>query len=99
MKGKKQLAVLLSGMLAFGMLSGCGGEKPEEDVSAENVTGTVAGEEVSGTQEERPTFKIATVRLTDAFPSDFLESGMMKELEDKHNINIEWQIYYYLDWA
>ena len=99
MKGKKQLAVLLSGMMVFGMLAGCGGNKPEEDLTAENVAGTSAVEEQGGEGEERPTFTIATVRLSDAFPSDFLESGMMKELEDKHNINIEWQIYYYLDWA
>ena len=30
--------------------------------------------------------------------TDFLESGFMKELEEKHGINIEWQVYYDSDW-
>ncbi len=41
---------------------------------------------------------LATVRWTDAWPVDFLESGFMKELEEKHGIKIEWQVYYDNDW-
>ena len=49
--------------------------------------------------EERTTFTIATVRWTDAWPNEFVHEGIMKELEDKYNINIEWEFYYNNDWA
>lgn len=49
-------------------------------------------------EEEKPTYKIATVRWTDSWPTDFLQEGIMQELADKHGINIEWQVYYDADW-
>lgn len=70
-----------------------------------------SGDETQGTTEppksgeketveaERPTFRIATVRWTDSWLVDFFEQGMWAELEEKHNVNIEWDIYYYSDWA
>lgn len=64
------------------------------------MTAGVMGSEVTITKaDEIPTYTIATVRWTDTWPIDFLESGIMKELEEKNGINIEWQIYYYSDWA
>ncbi len=48
---------------------------------------------------DRPTYKIATVRWTDTWPTDFLHEGVMKEIEDKMNINIDWQVYYNSDWS
>lgn len=50
-------------------------------------------------EEGKTTFRIATVRWTDSWPTEFLHEGVMKELEDKYNINIEWDIYYNNDWS
>lgn len=84
---KKGMCVVLAVSMSAAMMTGCGGEK-----SAEKETKNASGETV-------PTYTIATVRWTDTWPTDFLESGIMKELEEKHGINIEWQIYYNSDWA
>ena len=84
---KKGMCVVLAVSMSAAMMTGCGGEK-----SAEKATKNAGGETV-------PTYTIATVRWTDTWPTDFLESGIMKELEEKHGINIEWQIYYNSDWA
>lgn len=57
----------------------------------------------SGTSEtattDVPTFKVVTVRWTDAWPTDFLKTGVMKEAADKAGVNIDWQVYYNSDWA
>ena len=45
------------------------------------------------------TFRIVIVRHTDAWPTEFLEEGIMKELEEKHNIDIEWEIYTTSEWT
>lgn len=84
---KKGMCVVLAVSMSAAMMTGCGREK-----SAEKATKNAGGETV-------PTYTIATVRWTDTWPTDFLESGIMKELEEKHGINIEWQIYYNSDWA
>lgn len=82
---RKGVSLALTAAMAAGLLTGCQGEKAKEGGSADN--------------KEVPTYTIATVRWTDTWPTDFLESGIMKELEEKHGINIEWQIYYNSDWA
>lgn len=76
--------MILTASMAAGLLAGCGGEKEASSASGES---------------EVPTYKIATVRWTDSWPTDFLESGIMKELEEKHGINIEWDVYYNSDWS
>lgn len=89
-KFKRGLSVALAAAMAVGALAGCGGGGDSSSSSAES---TASGDD-SVTK-----FKIATVRWTDTWPTDFLESGIMKELEEKHNIDIEWDIYYYSDWS
>lgn len=95
---KKGLGLFLAASLVAGALVGCSGEVKTETASSEDVQETensVASEE----QGDVPTYTIATVRWNDTWPVDFLESGIMKELEEKHGINIEWQIYYNVDWT
>ena len=46
----------------------------------------------------RTTFHIVTTRHNDSWPTDFLKEGVMKELEDKFNINIEWEVFTVTDW-
>ena len=64
-----------------------------QDVEVESSAGDTAD------TSDRPTYKIATVRWTDTWPTDFLKEGVMKEIEDKMNINIDWQVYYNSDWS
>lgn len=85
---KKGVSLALTATMAAGLLTGCGGGKDNSSSTATNSKG-----------EEVPTYTIATVRWTDSWPTDFLESGIMKELEEKNGINIEWQVYYNSDWA
>ena len=96
---KKGLGLFLAASLVAGALTGCsaGGGKTET-ASGESIqeTGNNAASEGQG---DVPTYTIATVRWNDTWPVDFLESGIMKELEEKHGINIEWQIYYNVDWT
>ncbi len=101
---KKGLSLFLAAALTAGTLAGCGGNSG----SAGNSAGTgsadteTGSDSTGGTAQNTdgvPTYTIATVRWTDAWPTDFLESGIMKELEEKHGINIEWQVYYSGDWS
>lgn len=84
---KRGMSLALATTVSVGMLAGCGGTKD-----------TTSGKE-DAKKGDVPTYKIATVRWVDSWPTDFLESGIMKELEEKHGINIEWQVYYNSDWA
>lgn len=95
-KLKKGLSIFLTSAMVASMLAGCGGTGSE---TAGNTAGTTSTESGEASSEEVPTFTIATVRWTDAWPVDYLESGIMKELEEKAGINIEWQVYYNSDWA
>lgn len=61
--------------------------------------GSLLGTGVSAAAEEKPTYKIATVRWTDTWPTDYLYEGIMQEIADKVGINIEWQVYYNADWT
>lgn len=64
------------------------------------VMGSLAGTCLSvAAEEEKPTYRIATVRWTDAWPIDYLTEGIMQQLADKHGINIEWEVYYNADWT
>ena len=84
---RKGMSLVLVASMSAAMLAGCGGQEEE------------GKKEAQGGKNDVPTYTIATVRWTDAWPTDFLESGVMKELEEKHGINIEWQIYYNSDWS
>ena len=93
---RKALGLFLTvGMLA-GALSGCGNQQPENDKVQETKYDNTNTAEVP---DDVTTYTIATMRWSDSWPTEFLHSGIMKELEDKHGIYIDWQIYYSSDWA
>lgn len=101
---KRWISLCLAVTMLAGLLAGCG--KSNNNSTAGSNGETKAADSTTGdatanndNNSDRPTFKIVTVRWTDTWPIDFLESGVMKELEDKYNVNIEWQVYYYADWA
>ncbi|MGN0251244.1 MAG: hypothetical protein ACI4EH_07820 [Oliverpabstia sp.] len=97
-KIKAGLSLTLAAAMSLGMLAGCGGgssDAGKEDTTAESSTENAG--ETSG--DEVPTFKVAVVRWTDAWSTDFTESGVMKQLEEQAGVNIEWQVYYMSDWA
>lgn len=105
---KKTVGKLLGGILAaamvMGSLAGCGGgggQSSADSGDAAADTGSQGSEDTAdaGDSDGVETFTIATVRWTDAWPNDFMNQGIMKELEDKHNIKINWQVYYNSDWT
>lgn len=113
MRNKKRFAKLISSLLvasmAAGLVAGCGGGDQGASGNAGNAeaaggtesAGNAGGGSSSdaGAEDGVPTYRIATVRWTDAWPTDFLDSGIMAEMEEKYGINIEWEIYYASDWA
>ncbi len=104
-------AVMTAGTLA-GCGSGAGDKQQEpqgssageqtEEKSSEQSEQAEESSEASAeadSQEERPTFKIVTVRWDGNWPTDFLSEGFMKEMEEEAGIHIEWEIYSYGDWS
>ena len=90
---RKVIAITLTAMMAAGMLAGCGSNGGTESTSGSTAASSAKTESsASDTTDtsDRPTYKIATVRWTDTWPTDFLHEGVMKEIEDKMNINIDW---------
>ena len=101
-KTKMAWSVALSAAMAAGLLAGCGSNGGTESKSGSTATSSAKTESSAGDTadtSDRPTYKIATVRWTDTWPTDFLKEGVMKEIEDKMNINIDWQVYYNSDWS
>ncbi len=101
---KKGLGLFLAASMAAGALTGCGGGSGSagSDGNAGGADTGAAQTDSEGSEAasgDVPTYTIATVRWTDAWPTDYLKSGVMKELEEKHGINIEWQVYYSGDWS
>ena len=104
MRRKRKMAwsVALSAAMAAGLLAGCGSNGGAESTSGSTAASSAKTESSAGDTadtSDRPTYKIATVRWTDTWPTDFLHEGVMKEIEDKMNINIDWQVYYNSDWS
>ena len=93
-KLKRTAALLMAAGLSLSMLAGCG--TPGQDSTSaspnaeQNTTEGVA---------EGYTYKIATVRLNDTWPTDFLTDGVMGDLAEEADIDIEWQIYYSNDFG
>lgn len=52
----------------------------------------------SSNNNGKATFRIVTTRHNDSWPTDFLKEGVMKQLEEKYDINIEWEVYTVNDW-
>ena len=101
-KTKMAWSVALSAAMVAGLLAGCGSNGGTESTSGSTAASSAKTESsASDTTDtsDRPTYKIATVRWTDTWPTDFLHEGVMKEIEDKMNINIDWQVYYNSDWS
>ena len=101
-KTKMAWSVALSAAMAAGLLAGCGSNGGTESTSGSTAASSAKTESSAGDTadtSDRPTYKIATVRWTDTWPTDFLHEGVMKEIEDKMNINIDWQVYYNSDWS
>ncbi len=109
MRNKNRFAKLVSSLLvasmAAGLLAGCGGGGDQGTAGSAGTAGAAGGTESAGgsagegAQDGVPTYRIATVRWTDAWPTEFLDRGVMAEMEEKYGINIEWEIYYASDWA
>lgn len=92
------LSVMMAAAMVAGTLTGCGGSDGASGDSADGAQADASGdsgETADGVEE----FTIATVRWTDAWPNEFMNEGIMKELEEKHNIKINWQVYYNSDWT
>ena len=90
-KTKMAWSVALSAAMAAGLLAGCGSNGGSESKSGSTATSSAKTESSAGDTadtSDRPTYKIATVRWTDTWPTDFLHEGVMKEIEDKMNINM-----------
>lgn len=99
----KALSVALAAAMALGMLTACGGSDDSGNSSDSGSANEAdAGDSDSGdtaSEDGVPTFKVAIVRWTDAWPTDFLESGVMAQVEEQAGVNIEWQVYYAGDWS
>lgn len=102
MKNTTKFISLLCALLLVVSMAACG---DAENSSTAGSTGSSSAAEsgVASSNEtgntEATSFKVVTVRWTDAWPTDFLKTGVMAELEEKHNISIDWDIYYNSDWA
>lgn len=83
-KMKKIVSIVLVGVMALS-LTACGGKKSKQT-------------EVEQDKNVK-TFRIVTVRHNDMWPTDFLKEGIMKKLEDKLGVEIQWDIYTSADWA
>ena len=97
MKKRKLLSSVLIATLMTTLLAGCGNEKnPERSVTDSNESKQVQ-ENSSGNEDEIPTYRVAVVRNDGN--RDFVENNaFLKELETKHGIHIEWEIYAMADW-
>lgn len=102
----KVISALLVASMTAGLLAGCGGGGDQGTAGTAGNAGAAGGTESAGgsgsaavADDGLPTYRIATVRWTDTWPTDFLKSGIMAEMEEKYGIHIEWDIYYASDWA
>lgn len=85
-KTKMAWSVALSAAMAAGLLAGCGSNGGAESTSGSTAASSAKTESSAGDTADTsdcPTYKIATVRWTDTWPTDFLHEGVMKEIEDK----------------
>lgn len=99
MRKKKVGCLLLAAMMITASLTGCGAKQENAEAGSAGTDSAQVTEGEAQQTGDVPTYKIATVRWTDAWPNDFMDSAFMKQLEEKHGINIEWQVYYNSDWA
>lgn len=98
MKKLSKLTALLLALLMALSLTACGGGGGESSAT-EDGSSAATSEAEGGETATSSSFEIATVRWTDVWPTDFLETGVMKEIEEKTGVDITWQVYYSGDWA
>lgn len=106
-KARKIFSLLLAVVMVMS-LAACGGNNnstastPSQGGTSSAVQSTADSSAVASTGSttgEPASFKVATVRWTDAWPTDFLETGVMKEIEESTGVDIEWQVFYASDWS
>ena len=93
-KLKRTAALLMAAGLSLSMLAGCG--TPGQDSTSASPD---AEQNTTVSAAEGYTYKIATVRWNDTWPTDFLTDGVMGDLAKEADIDIEWQIYYSNDFG
>lgn len=83
-KLKRTAALLMAAGLSLSMLAGCG--TPGQD-----STSASPGAEQNATEDTAKgyTYKIATVRWNDTWPTDFLTDGVMGDLAKEADIDID----------
>ncbi len=90
---KKITSIILSVVLMTSMLAACTGGSQSSNGQTQNKS--VESQE-SG--EERTSYKVVLVRPSEG-SLDFLETSVLQELEEKYNVDIEWDVYYNTDWS
>lgn len=93
-KLKRTAALLMAAGLSLSMLAGCGTSGQDSTSASPD-----AEQNTSEGAAEGYTYKIATVRWNDTWPTDFLTDGVMGDLAEEADIDIEWQIYYSNDFG
>ncbi len=93
-KLKRTAALLMAAGLSLSMLAGCGTSGQDSTSASPD-----AEQNTSEGAAEGYTYKIATVRWSDTWPTDFLTDGVMGDLAEEADIDIEWQIYYSNDFG
>ncbi len=91
---KKLLCILLSAamMLSVASCSSTPAEDGGNDAGGDNGGDSADAGDVTQ-------YDIVVNRWTDAWPTDFMDSGIMAELEEKHGVDIVWDVYFNADWA
>lgn len=104
MKKSTKLLCLILALAMVLSLAACGGNNTSSTASTGNESQastdggeSAATEDTSGSTSA--SFDVVTVRWTDTWPIDFLETGVMKEIEEQTGVDINWQVYYNADWS
>ncbi len=85
MKNKKALAVLLAAALGFSALTGCSGG----DTGASQSAGGSSGGQEAG--EDAAPAKLLVLVVTHSLTKDLEEMQWLREMQEKANVEIEWQ--------
>lgn len=95
---KNLVSLLLCGILAAAALSGCAKDAEEKTDGSDGSDGGSVETVANSDSEEVPTYRVAIVRPNEG-DLDFLESGVLAELEEQYGVNIEWEVYYRANWS
>lgn len=99
-KTKKLLSLLLAAAMMISVVACSSSSTDSTDSSSSSSLTDSSSSSTDDSASEEPTvYEILTVRWTDSWSTDYLESGVMAELEETYNVDINWDVYYYADWA